>query len=50
MNEKELIESIKNEMESCDIKIHNINIEISRLQGKKEELDDRKTMLFSFLN
>ena len=46
----ELQESIQKEMESCKRNIAKIDIEMARLHGKREELDDRKTMLFGLLN
>lgn len=50
MEFEKLKEEIKNEWERCGIEIKRIDIEMARLQGKREEIEDRKTMLWGFLN
>lgn len=50
MDADKLKEEIENERKRCENEIRKIDIEMSRLQGKREELEDRKTMLWGFLN
>ena len=50
MEQEELLEEIKKEYQRCDYEIKKIDVEIARLQGKREELEDRKTMLYGLLN
>ncbi len=47
---EELKEKIEIERKSCENEIRKINIEMAKLQSKRECLEDRKTMLWGFLN
>lgn len=49
-SENELITEIQNEKSRCENEIRKIDMEIARLNGKREELSDRATMLRGFLN
>lgn len=50
MNEAELKNEIETEYQKCNNEIISTRIEIAKLQGKLEELDDRRTMLFDLKN
>ncbi len=50
MDFEKLKEEIENERKHCEIEIRRIDVEIAKLQGKREALEDRKTMLWGFIN
>ena len=45
-----LKEEIENERKHCENEIKKIDIEIAKLQSRRECYEDRKTMLWGFLN
>lgn len=48
--EKELLERLSNERERCKRELRKVDLEIARLNGKREELLDRDTMLYDLCN
>lgn len=47
---KGLKEKIKDERKGCENEIRKIDIEIARLQSRRECYEDRRAMLWAFLN
>lgn len=50
MGEKELKEKLEKEYTRCKNVIAGIDKEMCRLQGRREELEDRRQMLFELIN
>lgn len=50
MNFEKLKEEIENERKHCENEIKKIDIEIAKLQSRRECYEDRKAMLWGFLN
>lgn len=50
MDFEKLKEEIENERKHCENEIRKIDIEIARLQARRECYEDRKAMLWGFLN
>lgn len=50
MTFEELKEELEHEYKHCEIEIRKIDVEMARLQGKRDELDNRKTMIWGLLN
>lgn len=50
MAEQGLNKEIENEMKHYESEIRKIDVEMSRLQGKREAFEDAKTMLYGLLN
>lgn len=48
--EKELLDKISNERERCKRELRKVDLEIARLNGKRDELLDRDTMLYDLMN
>lgn len=48
--EKELLNKITDERERCKRELRKVDLEIARLNGKREELLDRDTMLYDLCN
>ena len=46
----EMREELQNEMKHYEYEIRKIDVEIAKLQGKREAFEDAKTMLFELLN
>lgn len=50
MSEKELGDQIEKEYERCKNSIYAIDKEMCRIQGRREELEDRRQMLWEIIN
>lgn len=50
MNFDELKKDIKMEIDRCEHEIYKVDIEMARLQGKREELHDRKNRLLGLVD